>query len=98
MTLQAPVQRPEAGRSAHDPCRIAPLRIRGAAGVTRRRVVGFRNGGASSTGSPTVSKQSGAGSRLTEAMDEPVELGVRVELDLDAAAARARRDPDARSE
>src|SRR3989442_15406011 len=53
---------------------------------------------ASSTASPTVSKQSGARQGLAEAVDQAVELGVGVELDLDRAAPRGTRDPHARAE
>src|SRR2546428_4450663 len=53
---------------------------------------------ASSTGSPTVSKQSVARQGLAEAVDQAVELGVGVELDLDRAALRVTRDPHARAE
>src|SRR5690242_3217994 len=50
---------------------------------------------ASSTASPTVSKQSGARQGLAEAVDQAVELGVGVELDLDRAPPRVTRDPHA---
>src|SRR5207245_11175062 len=90
---------PEADRSAHGPCRIAPLQLE-----VPRTLPGGRGGRlpkkrpASSTGSPTVSKQSGARQGLAEAVDQAVELGVGVELDLDRAPPRVPRDPHARAE
>src|SRR5947207_9273527 len=76
---------------------IAALRCRGPCPAAA--VVGFpKKRPASSTGSPTVSKQSGARQGLAEAVDQAVELGVGVELDLDRAAPRVTRDPHARAE
>src|SRR5438034_3862356 len=76
---------------------IAALRCRGPCPAAA--VVGFpKKRPASSTGSPTVSKQSGARQGLPEPVDQAVELGVGVELDLDRAALRVTRDPHARAE
>src|SRR5207244_4756949 len=75
---------------------IAALRCRGFLPGGRGRLPKKRP--ASSTGSPTVSKQSGARQGLAEAVDQAVELGVGVELDLDRAAPRVTRDPHARAE
>src|SRR5437773_200921 len=60
---------------------IAALRCRGPCPAAA--VVGFpKKRPASSTGSPTVSKQSGARQGLAEAVDQAVELGVGGELEL----------------